>query len=149
MGISVCVRVWPSLVKNQLINSLAALAWGALANAEMQQPEPDDYVLATGEMHSVREFVELAFAEIGHKINWSGKGAEEVGTDDKTGQAVVRIDPRYYRPTEVDQLLGDPGKANKKLGWRHETDFKTLVKEMVREDLVAVARESRNSRTDA
>ncbi len=100
----------------------------------LQQPEPDDYVLATGETHSVREFVELAFAEAGRKIVWSGKGAEEKGKDERTGQVLVRIDPTYFRPTEVDLLRGDPRKAHEKLGWRHRTTFSELVAEMVLAD---------------
>src|SRR6202140_5040052 len=83
----------------------------------LQQPEPDDYVLATGESHSVREFVEHAFGHVGRRIVWRGDGVEETGTDDKSDQALVSIDPRYFRPTEVDQLLGNPAKAKRKLGW--------------------------------
>jgi len=114
----------------------------------LQQPEPDDYVLATGEMHSVREFVEASFGEVGRKIEWSGTGVDEVGKDSKTGQIVVRIDPHYFRPTEVEQLLGDPRKAHQKLGWRHETAFPQLVAEMMKSDLLAVAREDRTNRRD-
>jgi GDPmannose 4,6-dehydratase len=101
----------------------------------LQQERPDDYVLATGETHSVREFIELAFAETGRRIAWRGKGVEEEGLDDKTGQVLVKIDPRYFRPTEVDLLLGDPSKARKVLGWKHEITFPQLVKEMVASDL--------------
>jgi len=115
----------------------------------LQQPEPDDYVLATGEMHSVREFVERAFAETGRTIHWSGAGADEIGRDSKNDQVLVRVDQRYFRPTEVEQLLGDPRKAEAKLGWRHETTFAELVKEMVREDLTVVAREDRYNRDGA
>ncbi|HJT44530.1 MAG TPA: GDP-mannose 4,6-dehydratase [Rhizomicrobium sp.] len=112
----------------------------------LQQPKPDDYVLATGEMHSVREFIELAFAEVGRKIAWRGKGVDEEGIDDKSGAVLVKIDPRYFRPTEVDLLLGDPSKARKILGWRHEISFPQLVKEMVASDLKTVAAEGpRNS----
>lgn len=112
----------------------------------LQQPKPDDYVLATGEMHSVREFIELAFAEVGRKIAWRGNGVDEEGLDDKTGQVLVKIDPRYFRPTEVDLLLGDPSKARKVLGWKHEISFPQLVKEMVASDLKTVAAEGpRNS----
>jgi len=103
--------------------------------AMLQQPFPDDYVLATGETRSVREFVELAFAEIGRAIVWSGKGVEEEGKDRRTGQRLVRIDPAYFRPTEVDLLLGDPRKAHEKLGWRHRTSFRELVAEMVAADM--------------
>jgi len=112
----------------------------------LQQDKPNDYVLATGEMHSVREFIELAFAETGRKIAWRGKGIDEQGVDDKTGDVLVKIDPRYFRPTEVDLLLGDPSKARKVLGWKHEITFPRLVKEMVASDLEKVADEgSRNS----
>ncbi|WP_395664259.1 GDP-mannose 4,6-dehydratase [Methylocella sp.] len=104
----------------------------------LQQPEPDDYVLATGEMHTVREFVEKAFAEIGISIGWKGEGVDERGFDLKTGKALVEIDPRYFRPTEVEQLLGDPTKAYKKLGWKHKTTFKELVSDMVASDLVVM-----------
>ncbi|ABS63538.1 GDP-mannose 4,6-dehydratase [Parvibaculum lavamentivorans DS-1] len=108
----------------------------------VQQDEPDDYVLATGETHSVREFVELAFAEVGRHIAWKGEGADETGVDAVNGKVLVRIDPRYFRPTEVDVLLGDPSKAHQKLGWRHTTQFPELVAEMVAADLKTVAREA-------
>jgi len=101
----------------------------------VQQPEPDDYVLATGETHAVREFVEKAFAHIGRTIAWRGKGAEEKGVDARDGRVLVEVDPRYFRPTEVDLLLGDPTKARTKLGWRHTTSFEALVREMVEADL--------------
>jgi GDPmannose 4,6-dehydratase len=109
----------------------------------LQQPKADDYVLATGEAHSVREFVELAFAQTGRKIEWRGKGVQEQGRDAKTGEILVEIDPRYFRPTEVDLLLGDPTKARAKLGWKHKTSFSELVREMVEADLVEVEREYR------
>src|SRR5437660_4211806 len=96
----------------------------------LQQPEPDDYVLATGDSHTVREFVERAFAEIGIGIGWRGSGVDEQGFDRKSGRTLVEIDPRYFRPTEVDHLLGDPGKAFKKLGWKHTVTFARLVSEM-------------------
>jgi GDPmannose 4,6-dehydratase len=107
----------------------------------MQQPEADDYVLATGETHSVREFVELAFKEVGREIVWEGAGVDEVGRDNRTGDVLVKIDARYFRPTEVDLLLGDPTKARTRLGWSHKTSFKELVTEMVASDLKAVERE--------
>ncbi len=114
----------------------------------LQQPKADDYVLATGEMHSVREFVEQAFAHVDRKITWRGKGVDEVGVDEKTGEELIRIDPRYFRPTEVDQLLGDSSKARTKLGWAHKTSFKDLVAEMVANDIDLVKRESwRNDRS--
>jgi GDPmannose 4,6-dehydratase len=112
----------------------------------MQQDEPDDYVLATGESHSVREFVERAFAETGHRIEWSGKGENETGRDTKSGKVLVQVDPRYFRPTEVDYLLGDPRKAHQKLGWRHQTTFAELVAEMVASDLKTVEHELRHNR---
>ena len=105
----------------------------------LQQPEPDDYVLATGEAHSVRRFVEKAFAEIGVNLEWRGAGLEEKGLCAATGRVLVEIDPRYFRPAEVDQLVGDASKARQKLGWRHETGFEQLVREMVREDLKIMA----------
>lgn len=108
----------------------------------VQNERPDDFVLATGETHSVREFVELAFAEIGKTVCWKGKGADEIGYDVASGKELVRIDPRYFRPTEVDLLLGDPGKAHAQLGWRHQVTFPELVKEMVAEDLKLLERES-------
>jgi GDPmannose 4,6-dehydratase len=114
----------------------------------VQHPEPDDYVLATGEMHSVREFVELSFARTGREIAWKGEGVDEVGIDKKSGKTVVKIDPRYFRPTEVEQLLGNPAKAQKQLGWRHEVSFTELVNEMMDADLKTVAREARRNRHD-
>ena len=104
----------------------------------LQQPEPDDYVLATGEAHSVREFVEAAFGCVGRTIVWKGEGEDETGIDRKTGAVLVRIDPRYYRPSEVDFLLGDASKAHRILNWRHTTTFADLVKEMVTADLQAL-----------
>lgn len=103
----------------------------------LQQDKPDDYVVATGEAHSVREFVELAFAEAGIEIGWTGTGVKEVGMDVKTMHPVVRIDPKYFRPTEVDLLRGDATKAMTKLGWRPKTKFRELVREMVASDLLA------------
>jgi len=108
----------------------------------LQQEVPDDYVLATGETHSVREFIELAFNEVGRRIVWMGQGLDETGTDAASGQVLIRIDKRYFRPTEVDLLLGDPSKAKAKLGWTHATSFRQLVTEMVAADLKVVAREA-------
>jgi GDPmannose 4,6-dehydratase len=113
----------------------------------LQQPQPDDYVLATGEAHSVREFAERAFACVGRTIEWRGAGAEEVGLDASTGDDLVRIDPRYFRPTEVDHLLGDPAKARARLGWTHRTSFAELVAEMVASDVEVIDRERRNDRS--
>jgi GDPmannose 4,6-dehydratase len=108
----------------------------------VQQPEPDDYVLATGEAHSVREFVELAFSRVGRKIEWRGKGVDEIGIDTATGDTLVKIDSRYFRPTEVDMLLGDPAKARRVLGWQHKVSFPELVDDMVESDLKVIAEES-------
>lgn len=114
----------------------------------LQQPTPDDYVLATGEMHTVREFVERAFGCVGREIIWKGSGADEVGFDAATGRDVVRVDPRYFRPTEVDELLGNPSKARAKLGWERKIAFPELVAEMVDHDIAAVEREAwRNDRS--
>ena len=107
----------------------------------LQQEEPEDFVLATGETHSVREFMELAFAERGITIEWQGTGVDEKGIDAKTGHELVEIDPRYFRPTEVELLLGDPSKAHEKLGWKHTTAFPQLVKEMVESDFKSIAAE--------
>src|SRR4030088_1398676 len=107
----------------------------------LQQDKPDDYVLATGESHSVREFVEKAFARVGREIVWRGSGVDEKGVDRSTGAVLVEVDPRYCRPTEVDSLLGDPSKARAKLGWRHKTSFDALVSDMVKADMAAVLAE--------
>ncbi len=115
----------------------------------LQQPQGDDYVLATGETHTVREFVERAFAETGVRIIWDGEGVNEVGRDAKTGTVRVEIDPRYFRPTEVDLLLGDPAKAERVLGWKHTTSFPDLVKDMVKADLYTVLREHNRQDRDA
>ena len=114
----------------------------------LQADAPDDFVLATGEAHSVREFVELAFAETGRTIRWQGEGVDEVGVDAGSGAVLVRIDPRYFRPTEVDLLLGDPAKAKARLGWSHTTGFRDLVAEMVQADMARAAGGTRqNSRS--
>ena len=113
----------------------------------VQQDAPDDYVLATGECHSVREFVELAFRCVGREIIWRGSGVEEVGLDARTSTKLVEVDPRYFRPTEVDLLIGDPSRAHQKLRWRHETTFPALVSEMVTSDLQAIARERASGRS--
>ncbi len=101
----------------------------------LQHPTGDDFVLATGETHSVREFVELAFAEVNRSIAWEGNGASEIGIDAQSGQRLVAVDPRHFRPTEVELLIGDPTKARTMLGWTHKVSFRELVREMVRADL--------------
>ena len=107
----------------------------------VQQGEPDDYVLATGEEHSVREFAEKAFACIGRTIEWRGSGLAEQGLDKRDGRVLIEVDPRYFRPTETDALLGDPSKARQRLGWRHKVTFDELVREMVDSDLAEMRRE--------
>jgi len=111
----------------------------------LQQDEPDDYVLATGETTLVRDFVSHAFAQIGIQLDWRGQGVEEKGVDVKSGRTLVEIDPRYFRPTEVELLIGDPSKAKKRLGWTHKTSWQQLCEEMVREDLIVVGKEERRN----
>lgn len=106
----------------------------------VQQQEPEDFVLATGEMHSVREFVEKAFAQVSRRIEWWGAGVDEKGVD-QTGRVLVEVDPRYFRPTEVEILIGNPAKAHSKLGWQHKTSFDALVREMVDMDMMAITLE--------
>jgi len=101
----------------------------------LQQEKPEDFVISTGKAHSVREFVEMAFDHIGVQIKWEGKGVEEVGKDAKTGVVRVKVNPKFYRPTEVEFLLGDCTKAKEKLGWKNKYDLKALVKEMVESDI--------------
>jgi len=114
----------------------------------MQQDKADDFVLATGETHTVRSFVENAFHEVGRKIEWRGQGVEEKGYDISTGKEVVEVDPTYFRPTEVDLLLGDPTKAQDILGWKPKIRFEELVTEMVREDLKVVQKEQDRKNRD-
>jgi len=119
----------------------------------LQQPEPEDFVIATGKQYSVRQFVDAAAGELGVTLEWKGKGAKEVGLVAsvkrgspakalKKGSRIVAVDPRYFRPTEVDTLLGDPSKARKKLGWVAKTSFKQLVKEMAAWDLTEAKRDA-------
>ena len=114
----------------------------------LQQDEPSDYVLATGKTTMVRDFVTRAFSLVGIDLEWSGQGVDEIGRCSKTGRTVVSVDPRYFRPTEVELLLGNPTKAKEKLGWVHETSWEDLCAEMVASDLQVVARERRASKTD-
>jgi len=111
----------------------------------LQQEVADDYVLATGETTLVRDFVTKAFSETGVTINWSGTGIEEKGTCAETGKVLVEVDPRYFRPTEVELLIGDPTKAKEKLGWVHDTKWEQLCAEMVAADMINVAREQRRN----
>lgn len=112
----------------------------------LQVDQPDDFVLATGETRSVREMVELAFAEVGRRIEWRGKGIDETGVDAKSGKTVVRIDPTYFRPTEVDLLIGDATKAREQLGWKPKRSFAQLVQEMVASDLDEAKQEAAGGR---
>ena len=107
----------------------------------LQQDTPDDYVIATGEQHSVREFVDCAAAELGIHLRWEGEGVAEQGIDPRSGRCLVAVDPRYFRPTEVETLLGNPAKAKQRLGWAPRVSFAELVAEMVREDLKAAERD--------
>ncbi|MBU2135725.1 MAG: GDP-mannose 4,6-dehydratase, partial [Alphaproteobacteria bacterium] len=111
----------------------------------LQQDDPDDYVLATGETTVVRDFVTEAFAQIGVTLRWEGEGVDECGLCAQTGRVYVEIDPRYFRPTEVDLLIGDPTKAKTKLGWTHDTKWQKLCAEMVAADLITVAKEQRRN----
>ena len=108
----------------------------------LQQQEPEDFVLATGETHTVKEFVELAFKEVSINLEWSGSGVNEKGINKKTGEIIVEVDPRYFRPTEVDILLGDPTKAREKLGWRHKETLHDLVKDMIKNDVMEAKKDS-------
>ncbi|MFK7836496.1 MAG: GDP-mannose 4,6-dehydratase [Sulfitobacter sp.] len=118
----------------------------------LQQDEPEDFVIATGEQHSVRSFVEKSAAPLGIELEWSGEGVDEIGTvksvtgdtapNVKAGDVIVRVDPRYFRPTEVETLLGDPSKAHDKLGWKPEISFEEMVREMVQNDLLSARKEA-------
>ncbi|WP_263641080.1 GDP-mannose 4,6-dehydratase [Methanobrevibacter arboriphilus] len=104
----------------------------------LQHKKADDFVVATGKTHTVREFVNLSFKEVGIDLKWVGEGVNEKGIDTKTNNVLVEVDPAYFRPTEVDLLLGDPSKARKKLGWKPKISFNELVREMVQSDLKMV-----------
>jgi GDPmannose 4,6-dehydratase len=108
----------------------------------LQQPEPEDYIIATGKQHSVREFIELAAGKLNIRVRWEGKGLEEKGLDAATGKSIVAIDPRYFRPAEVDILLGNPDKAHHQLGWNPKISFEELVEEMIMADLKEAQRDS-------
>ena len=112
----------------------------------LQQDNPDDYVLATGEAHTVRDFIENAFTEINETIIWQGKGEHEIGVSKNTNKTLIEVDKRYFRPTEVNYLLGDASKAKKILGWKAKVKFSDLVKEMVKEDLKLVDLEQKTRR---
>lgn len=140
-------RIKEGLQETLFIGNLASLRdWGHAKDyveamwLMLQQEVPDDYVIACGEQHSVREFIEAAAAELGMDIEWQGKGVDETGMDRSTGKRIVAVDPRYFRPTEVDTLLGDPSKAKQILGWEARTSFPELVREMVAADHEAAKR---------
>ncbi|HWR41604.1 GDP-mannose 4,6-dehydratase [Sporomusa sp.] len=135
-------RIKLGLQNNLYLGNLAAKRdWGFAGDyvqamwLMLQQEEPEDFVIATGETHSVREFVTLAFKIVGIDIVWQGSGIEERGVDSSTGKVLIQVDPRYFRPTEVDLLLGDPSKAREKLGWKPTTSLAQLVDIMVKQDL--------------
>jgi GDPmannose 4,6-dehydratase len=108
----------------------------------LQAEQPDDFVLATNETHTIREFIEETFGVLGEEITWKGEGLNETGILKSTGKVVVKIDPRYFRPAEVETLLGDPTKAREKLGWTPRTNFEDLVREMIQEDLRIAERDA-------
>ena len=118
-----------------------ALAYVEMQWLMLQQDKAEDFVIATGEQHSVREFVDLAAKEVGIQIRWQGEGVDEKGYDIASGKCIVAVDPRYFRPAEVETLLGDPTKAKDKLGWVPQTSFQELVSEMMREDLKEAQRD--------
>ncbi len=107
----------------------------------MQQETPDDFVLATGETHSVKKFCELAFGEVGIEIEWQGAGENEKGINKKTGKVIIEVDPKYFRPTEVELLIGDPSKAQRELGWKHKYSLNQLVSEMMKADVELFSRD--------
>ncbi|MFB9276293.1 GDP-mannose 4,6-dehydratase [Cohnella cellulosilytica] len=113
----------------------------------LQYSEPEDFVIATGETHSVREFTELSFQEVGISIEWQGEGINELGIDRATGKVLIRVDPKYFRPTEVDLLIGNPAKAKKLLGWEPKTTFHELIQSMVREDMLKIQIKERMMRS--
>jgi GDPmannose 4,6-dehydratase len=107
----------------------------------LQQETPDDYVIATNETRTVREFVEIAFHHVGITVEWQGTGVDEIGIDKSTGKTIVKINPKFFRPAEVDILLGDPAKADAKLGWKRHIPFADLVERMVKNDMELVTKE--------
>jgi len=142
-------RIAAGLQKRLYMGNLDALRdWGHARDyveamwLMLQQDEPDDYVVATGEQHSVRELIELTFDLVGMPLEWRGSGVDEVGVLKGTDRVLVAIDPRYYRPTEVDTLLGDPTKAKTKLGWQPRTTFRELIREMVHSDVAEAQRDA-------
>ena len=107
----------------------------------LQQPEPDDYVVATGETRTVRDFAKIAFEKVGMDVEFSGEGVDEIGTDKATGKVVVKVNPDFFRPAEVELLIGNPKKAEEKLGWKREISFDQMVERMIATDLALVNQE--------
>jgi GDPmannose 4,6-dehydratase len=149
----VLARIHEGLDQYLYLGNLGALRdWGHARDfvraqwLMLQQDTPEDYVISTGEQHSVREFIELAGSQLGFSIEWRGNGIDEQGVDRNTGRVLVKVDPRYFRPTEVDTLLGDCSKAKGRLGWKPEISFGTLVQEMVESDLELAKRDSHMQR---
>lgn len=114
----------------------------------LQQEIPDDYVLATGETHTVRSFVEKAFAKLDIAIEWRGEGVDEKGYDKASGRLLIEVDPRYFRPTEVELLIGNPAKAHRQLGWKHEINLDQLVGEMVEQDFKSMQSKTFNAQSN-
>jgi GDPmannose 4,6-dehydratase len=142
-------RIKTGLQENLYIGNLDARRdWGHARDfvrmmwMMLQQPTPDDYVIATGIQHSVREMIELAAGQLGIAVRWEGHGRHEKGIDAATGKAIILIDPRYFRPTEVDTLLGDSTKARRKLKWQPQISFEDLISEMVTVDLKEAERDT-------
>jgi GDPmannose 4,6-dehydratase len=142
-------RIKEGMQKSLFIGNLESLRdWGHAKDyveamwLMLQQEQPDDYVIACGEQHSVREFIEAAARELSMDIEWQGSGLDEIGIDQSTGKQIIAVDSRYFRPTEVETLLGDPSKAKRQLGWEAKTPFLTLVKEMVAADHEAAKRDA-------
>ena len=107
----------------------------------LQQDEPDDYVVATGETRTVRDFAKIAFAKVGMDVEFTGTGVDEIGTDKKTGKVVVKVNPKFFRPAEVELLIGNPKKAEEKLGWKREITFDQMVERMIATDMALVKQE--------
>ncbi len=141
-------RIKLGLQENMFLGNMSAKRdWGHAKDyvkmqwLMLQQETPEDFVIATGVQHSVREFVEIAAAELGMEMEWQGEGLDEIGIEKNSGKTIVRVDSRYFRPTEVETLLGDPTKAKEKLGWVPEITFEELVKEMIVEDMKIAERD--------
>ena len=131
----------PDDAREEVLVELEIERPGQPNHRQLQQDEPEDYCISTGVQHSVRDFVNAAFKEVGIAVRWEGEGVDELGIDEHTGKVLVQVDPRYFRPTEVDTLLGDSSKAEQRLGWKPEITLDDMVAEMVREDLKIAERD--------